>query len=71
MVWTEDLRALEKLARRGHYSCDDAFYNCPLAEFDYGEWAADCSQFSTKECGCGADEHNAEVDALMEKLLFE
>jgi len=56
------LERLSKLAKRGHYYCEDAWYSCPKAEDGCAnEGAGD-------ECNCGADEHNAEVDALMVML---
>lgn len=56
------LDELKKLALRGHYSCeDDCFYSCPLDE-EY------CGTSDVKECKCGADEHNAEVERIFKEL---
>ena len=48
---------LKKLAHRNHYYCEDGWYSCPKAEDGcYDEHEGD-------DCNCGADEHNAEVEA--------
>jgi len=51
------LERLAALAKRSHYYCEDEWYSCPKAE-----------DGCANECDCGADEHNAEVDALMALL---
>ena len=56
------LERLAALAKRSHYYCEDSWYSCPKAEDG-------CANESRgHECDCGADEHNAEVDALMALL---
>lgn len=56
------LERLAVLAKRSHYYCEDSWYSCPKAEDG-------CANDSRgPECDCGADEHNAEVDALMALL---
>jgi hypothetical protein len=50
------------LARVDHYVCDDPYYNCPMHP-EGNNWAEE------KKCRCGADEHNAKVDALAVELL--
>jgi len=52
---------LEKL-RRGHCSCDDCWYSCPKSEDGC------CDDSQGKECNCGADEHNAALDAIIAYL---
>lgn len=54
--------AIEEL-RRDHIAVADAFYSCPKSATgcDDPAWSAD-------ECSCGADEHNARVDALVVRL---
>lgn len=53
------LERLAELAKRNHTYCEDGWYSCPKAEDGcYNEGRG-------TECDCGADEHNAEVDALM------
>jgi hypothetical protein len=42
--------------RRRHYYCEDEYYNCPKLDDVF------------RECKCGADEKNAEIDALCEKI---
>lgn len=59
---TDVLERLAVLAKRSHYYCEDSWYSCPKAE----DGCANDSRGS--ECDCGADEHNAEVDALMALL---
>lgn len=54
------IERLAKLARRGHYYCEDGWYSCPLAE----EGCADDSIDKTK-CNCGADKINAKIDAIL------
>ena len=56
------LERLAVLAKRSHTYCEDGWYSCPKAEdgcFD---------DRRGPECDCGADKHNAEVDALMALL---
>ena len=57
-----DFRALCKelatLAKREHYCCEDSWYSCPKAEDK-------CANESKEEdCDCGADIHNAKVEAI-------
>lgn len=61
-VLSAGLERLAALAKRSHYYCEDGWYSCPKAEDG-------CANESRgPECDCGADEHNAEVDALMALL---
>jgi len=46
-----------------HHYCDDSWYSCPLAE----DGCCNDEVDKTK-CNCGADAHNARVDALVKKL---
>lgn len=52
---------IEKLKglKRGHDYCEDPWYSCPLAE----DGCADDRK--GPGCECGADAHNAKVDALI------
>lgn len=59
----ELIEQLGTLARRYHYYCEDTWYSCPLAP----EGCAN-DDFPKNKCNCGADEHNAKVDALLAKL---
>ncbi len=49
--------ALEGL-RRSHTACDDNWYSCPLS--DEG-----CANESETDCNCGAQEHNAKIEAML------
>jgi hypothetical protein len=58
-----ELLKLKSLAMRSHYSCEDRWYSCPKS-------ADGCSNDDEgDECNCGADKHNAEVDALFQEML--
>ena len=58
---------LVKLARRGHYYCDeDTWYSCPA----HLEGCADDRQ-PKGVCNCGANAHNAEVDRLSQIINAE
>ena len=48
--------------RRSHLLCNDAWYSCPMSI----EGCAD--ERAGSECNCGADEHNAKVDAALRLL---
>jgi hypothetical protein len=53
------LRAALQKAKQSHYYCEDTWYSCPLA-------VDGCAnEFVPKDkCNCGAEELNAEIDAL-------
>lgn len=54
---------LAKLARQQHYYCDDCWYTCPA----HPEGTA--NDFKERGvCDCGANEHNAVVDALRSRI---
>jgi hypothetical protein len=53
------LRAALEKARIPHRYCDDSWYSCPKEE----SGCADESQGD--KCNCGADEHNAAIDAAL------
>jgi hypothetical protein len=60
---TRDLiQQLAGLARRKHYTCEDSWYNCPQSE------CGSANDNAGAECDCGADEHNAKVDAIWAAL---
>ena len=52
---------IAKLAYRKHYSCEDTYYNCPA-------YIEDCDD-KPGVCNCGADDHNAKVEAKINALL--
>jgi hypothetical protein len=55
---------LVKLAHREHYNCEeDTWYGCPMSRDGCANDAI------PKICNCGADAHNAEVDAIAAQLL--
>ena len=59
MTTTRDLiQQLAGLAKREHYTCEDSWYNCPRSE------DGSANDNAGEECDCGADEHNAKVDAI-------
>ena len=55
------------LAYRPHDYCEDVFYTCPK----HPEYAEAGSYWTEKvtDCNCGADDHNAKVDALKQELM--
>lgn len=59
----QTMERLAILAKRTHTYCEDGWYSCPKAEDGCYNDARG------PECDCGADEHNAEVDALMRSNL--
>jgi len=60
---TRDLiQQLAGLARRKHYTCEDSWYSCPQSE------SGSANDNAGAECNCGADEHNAKVDAICAAL---
>jgi hypothetical protein len=44
--------------KRAHFVCDDPWYSCPLS--DEG-----CIDDQAQGCTCGAEQHNAKIDALL------
>lgn len=48
--------------RRSHRECDDCWYSCPKSE------RGCCNESQGDDCNCGADEHNAEVEAIVTAL---
>lgn len=58
------IEQLIALAKRPHYSCEDCWYSCPK---DPGY----CGNQDINSCLCGADIHNAEVDALAAQIRKE
>jgi hypothetical protein len=59
----EAIERLLRLARKSHYYCEDSWYSCPLAEYGCAD-----DSYPKDECNCGADERNAEVDAIAATL---
>jgi hypothetical protein len=58
----ELIQQLAGLARRKHYTCEDSWYSCPQSE------CGSANDNAGAECDCGADEHNAKVDAIAAEL---
>ena len=50
------------LARQSHHCCDDRWYSCPAHEDG-------CANDNETVCNCGADKHNANVEALRIQLV--
>lgn len=57
---TELITQLEEL-RRVHRQSEDCWYSCPKS----GEC---CNDNLPDECNCGADEHNAKLDAVIANI---
>lgn len=56
----KEVERLKKLAHREHTHCDDCWYSCPKSD------GGCCNDAEGDDCNCGADEHNAEVEATPE-----
>jgi hypothetical protein len=57
------IERLKQLALWSHYYCEDSWYSCPKAEDG-------CSDENAgDDCNCGADTHNAEVEALYAEII--
>lgn len=60
MILVADLRALAESLRIRHLNVEDCWYSCPKSEDGC------CNDnYADGECICGADDHNARVDALL------
>jgi hypothetical protein len=46
--------------RREHFECEDCWYSCPKSE------GGCCNSEQGKDCNCGADQHNAIIDAAIQ-----
>ena len=61
----ERLRArcgrLAAISRRTHHECEDSWYSCPKSEDG-------CADDFKTGCTCGAEEHNAMIDAICNDL---
>lgn len=61
-TWASEVKKLESAllnAKRFHRYCEDSWYSCPKA-------AEGCANPGAgKACDCGADEHNAAIDAAL------
>lgn len=51
--------------RRKHYECEDCWYSCPKSE------EGCCNDNMGDDCTCGADTHNALIDALLALIPVE
>lgn len=56
------LSKLCDLARRSHLQIEDCWYSCGKSEDFCGD------TIETGQCTCGADEHNAKVEELYQRL---
>jgi hypothetical protein len=59
VAYTARLRFALEEARRGHTVCADDFYSCPKSDEGLFQGPAHCT--------CGADEHNAKIDAALKE----
>ena len=60
---TEELIERLEGLRRGHLQVEeDCWYSCPKSE------EGCCNEWAGPECDCGADAHNAELDAIIADL---
>ena len=51
------------LLKQSHYECEDSWYSCPLSR------EGTCNEFQERGvCNCGAEKHNAKVDAIVDEL---
>jgi hypothetical protein len=57
------LRAALERTRRPHYYCEDCWYSCPKAEDGC------CDDSRGDDCTCGADAFNAEIDAVLGRVV--
>lgn len=57
-----ELLKLKALAMQSHYSCEDCWYSCPKST------GGCCNDAEGDECNCGADAHNAMVEALFQSM---
>lgn len=53
------VEALRELGPRTHYFCEDSWYSCPKADDGCANDRAGT------DCNCGADAHNAKVEAAL------
>lgn len=54
------LRAALEAAKIPHLVVDDCWYSCPLSE-------KCCNDQEPAKCNCGADDHNAKIDAALKQ----
>lgn len=54
---------LAALAYRGHYYCEDTWYNCPKHP------EGSTNEYAGTECTCGTDEHNLAVQDIINAIL--
>lgn len=71
-IGTEELCAeLDKL-RRHHHVSPDCWYTCPACNRPDSGYEERCCNDTAERgdltCDCGADEHNARIDSLLERL---
>jgi hypothetical protein len=58
------LRELVEALKREHHECEDGWFSCPKSP-------EGCINEDQEGCTCGADTHNARVDALLAALDAE
>ena len=60
-----DQQAALQAAKEAHLICEDCWYSCPKS----GECCDDAAD--PELCKCGADEHNAAIDATLARWRIE
>jgi len=61
-AWARDAVRLLESSRWEHHYCEDSWYSCPKAE----DGCANEAQ--GEDCNCGADQRNAQFDALLARI---
>jgi hypothetical protein len=56
-----ELEAALAGAKRPHYSCEDSWFSCPQSKDGC------CNKAEGSACNCGANKHNAAIDAALSK----
>lgn len=57
--WVEGLIEALTAAKIAHYDCEDCWYSCPKSKDGC------CDENQGDECNCGANKHNAAIDAVL------
>jgi len=61
----ENIKLLALISKRSHYQCEDGYYSCPASE----EGCRDERYKDSKECNCGAEDHNCHVEMIKNRIL--
>ena len=70
-----DREAALLAAKIAHYECDDSYYTCPAYDWEEDQKRVDRGETTyydwpreRPKCDCGADAHNARIDAVLKGL---